>query len=141
MSKPLLDRFGIPLRLDFYTEEELTGIIARGAGKLGTAMAADGAREIARRSRGTPRVAGRLLRRVCDVALVEGAAVIDRAVADRALSRLEVDTLGLDVLDRRYLQLIAEHFGGGPVGVETIAAALAEAREGRLLPRRVLAPC
>ncbi|GGD08521.1 Holliday junction branch migration DNA helicase RuvB [Aquisalinus flavus] len=129
LSKPLLDRFGIPVRLDFYDENELTQIVTRGAGKLGAEMAEGGAREIARRSRGTPRVAGRLLRRVCDVALVEDAAIIDREVADRALTRLEVDTLGLDVLDRRYLRLIAEHFGGGPVGVETIAASLAEARD------------
>ena len=129
LSKPLLDRFGIPVRLDFYAEDELTAIVTRGAGKLGADMAEEGAREIARRARGTPRVAGRLLRRVCDVALVEDADVIDRTVADRALTRLEVDTLGLDVLDRRYLRLIAEHFGGGPVGVETIAASLAEARD------------
>ncbi|WP_308419385.1 Holliday junction branch migration DNA helicase RuvB [Aquisalinus luteolus] len=129
LSKPLLDRFGIPVRLDFYDEKELTQIVTRGAGKLGAEMAEEGAREIARRSRGTPRVAGRLLRRVCDVALVEDASIIDRNVSDRALTRLEVDTLGLDVLDRRYLRLIAEHFGGGPVGVETIAASLAEARD------------
>ncbi|WP_372340420.1 Holliday junction branch migration DNA helicase RuvB [Parvularcula sp. IMCC14364] len=129
LTKPLLDRFGIPVRLDFYTEEELSGIVARGAVKLGVQMLADGALEIARRARGTPRVAGRLLRRVRDVALVEDAPVINRAVADRALTRLEVDNLGLDMLDRRYLRLIAEHFGGGPVGVETIAASLAEARD------------
>ena len=129
LSKPLLDRFGIPVRLDFYTEEELSFIVSRGADKLGVAMAQDGAREIARRSRGTPRVAGRLLRRVADVALVENVAIVDAEAADRALTRLEVDRLGLDVLDRRYLRLIAEHFGGGPVGVETIAASLAEARD------------
>lgn len=129
LSKPLLDRFGIPVRLDFYTDKDLTSIVARGAGKLGVAMSADGAYEIARRSRGTPRVAGRLLRRVADVALVEGVARVDAQAADAALTRLEVDGLGLDVLDRRYLRLIAEHFGGGPVGVETIAASLAEARD------------
>ena len=129
LSKPLLDRFGIPVRLDFYTEEELAAIVARGAEKLGVSMAFDGAVEIARRSRGTPRVAGRLLRRVADVALVEDVAEVNAEAADRALTRLEVDRLGLDVLDRRYLRLIAEHFGGGPVGVETIAASLAEARD------------
>jgi Holliday junction DNA helicase RuvB len=129
LAKPLLDRFGIPLRLEFYEPAELQKIVLRGAGKLGAMMSEDGAMEIARRSRGTPRVAGRLMRRVRDVATVEAAPAIDRAVADRALSRLEIDGLGLDPLDRRYLRLIAEHFGGGPVGVETIAAALAEARD------------
>lgn len=129
LAKPLLDRFGIPVRLEFYSHEELSAIVRRGAGKLDAAMSDDGALEIARRSRGTPRVAGRLLRRVRDVATVEGAGIIDRNVADKALKRLEIDALGLDPLDRRYLRLIAEHFGGGPVGVETIAAALAEARD------------
>ena len=129
LAKPLLDRFGIPVRLDFYAQEDLTKIILRGAAKLGAAMAADGAMEIARRARGTPRVAGRLLRRVRDVATVDGAGEINARVADAALARLEIDDLGLDTLDRRYLRLIAEHFGGGPVGVETIAAALAEARD------------
>lgn len=129
LAKPLLDRFGIPVRLDFYAAEDLAKIVLRGASKLGASMAADGAREIARRSRGTPRVAGRLLRRVRDVATVDGAGTIDARVADAALARLEIDDLGLDPLDRRYLRLIAEHFGGGPVGVETIAAALAEARD------------
>jgi Holliday junction DNA helicase RuvB len=129
LAKPLLDRFGIPLRLDFYEEAELAAIIARAAEKLAATLSKDGAREIARRARGTPRVAGRLFRRVRDVATVDGAAVIDRAVADGALKRLDIDHLGLDPLDRRYLRLIAEHFGGGPVGVETIAAALAEARD------------
>ncbi|MGE0181242.1 MAG: Holliday junction branch migration DNA helicase RuvB [Parvularculaceae bacterium] len=129
LAKPLLDRFGIPVRLDFYEHADLQRIVLRGAGKLGAAMSEDGAMEIARRSRGTPRVAGRLLRRVRDVATVEAAAMIDRVVADRALKRLEIDALGLDPLDRRYLTLIAEHFGGGPVGVETIAASLAEARD------------
>ena len=129
LAKPLLDRFGIPLRLDFYSHDELAAIVRRGASKLAAAMSDDGAMEIARRSRGTPRVAGRLLRRVRDVATVEGAGTIDRAVADRALKRLEIDAIGLDPLDRRYLRLIAEHFAGGPVGVETIAAALAESRD------------
>jgi Holliday junction DNA helicase RuvB len=129
LAKPLLDRFGIPVRLEFYSHEELSAIVRRGAGKLAAAISDDGAMEIARRSRGTPRVAGRLLRRVRDVATVEGAPVIDRNVADKALKRLEIDAVGLDPLDRRYLRLIAEHFGGGPVGVETIAAALAEARD------------
>ncbi|MEE9328708.1 MAG: Holliday junction branch migration DNA helicase RuvB [Parvularculaceae bacterium] len=129
LAKPLLDRFGIPVRLDFYTDDELARIVTRGADKLATRISDDGAQEIARRSRGTPRVAGRLLRRVRDVALVEGVEKIDAGVADKALQRLEVDHLGLDVLDRRYLRLIAEHFGGGPVGVETIAASLAEARD------------
>ena len=129
LTKPLLDRFGIPLRLDFYTEDELLGIVRRGAGKLGAPITEDGAREIARRSRGTPRVAGRLLRRVRDVAAVEGSGEITAEVADRALRRLDVDALGLETLDRRYLQRVAEDFGGGPVGVETIAASLAEARD------------
>ncbi|MDZ7626937.1 MAG: Holliday junction branch migration DNA helicase RuvB [Parvularculaceae bacterium] len=129
LAKPLLDRFGIPVRLDFYAQDDLAKIVLRGAAKLGAAMAPDGAREIARRARGTPRVAGRLLRRVRDVATVDGAGEINRLVADAALARLEIDDLGLDPLDRRYLRLIAEHFGGGPVGVETIAAALAEARD------------
>ncbi|WP_411816480.1 Holliday junction branch migration DNA helicase RuvB [Hyphococcus sp. DH-69] len=129
LAKPLLDRFGIPVRLEFYTQKDLASIVARGASLLGAEMSVDGANEIARRARGTPRVAGRLMRRVRDVATVEGAAIIDAGVADRALERLEIDTLGLDPLDRRYLRLIAEHFGGGPVGVETLAAALAEARD------------
>ncbi|MCB2112441.1 MAG: Holliday junction branch migration DNA helicase RuvB [Parvularculaceae bacterium] len=129
LAKPLLDRFGIPVRLDFYEHGELQRIVLRGASKLGAEMSEDGAMEIARRSRGTPRVAGRLLRRVRDVATVEAAKSVNRAVADSALSRLEIDGLGLDPLDRRYLRLIAEHFGGGPVGVETIAASLAEARD------------
>ena len=129
LAKPLLDRFGIPVRLEFYSHADLRRIVARGAEKLGAAMSEDGAMEVARRSRGTPRVAGRLMRRVRDVATVEAAGLIDETVADRALKRLEIDALGLDPLDRRYLRLIAEHFGGGPVGVETIAASLAEARD------------
>jgi len=129
LATPLRDRFGIPLRLVFYTPDELTLIVARGAEKLGLKLTEEGAREIARRSRGTPRIAGRLLRRVRDFALVEGKPVVDRAIADAALIRLEVDALGLDAMDRRYLRRMAEHHGGGPVGVETLAAALAEARD------------
>jgi len=128
LSTPLRDRFGIPLRLEFYTPEELHAIVTRGARKLGFALSEDGAMEIARRSRGTPRIAGRLLRRVRDFAMVEKR-VADRALVDAALLRLEVDALGLDTLDRRYLRRIAEHHGGGPVGIETLAAALAEARD------------
>src|SRR5690242_17274423 len=129
LTTPLRDRFGIPVRLDFYTEEELLDIIRRGARVLQVAMAEEGAREIARRSRGTPRIAGRLLRRVRDFASVAGATSIDAKVADKALRNLEVDTRGLDALDHRYLTCIAVNFGGGPVGVETIAASLSEARD------------
>ena len=129
LATPLRDRFGIPLRLVFYTPEELQRIVARGAQKLGFALTEGGAAEIARRSRGTPRVAGRLLRRVRDFAHVQGQSPVDRAIADAALLRLEVDKLGLDAMDHRYLRRIAEHHGGGPVGVETLAAALAEARD------------
>jgi Holliday junction DNA helicase RuvB len=128
LSQPLRDRFGIPLRLQFYDVDELLLIVRRGAEKLGFALAEDGALEIARRSRGTPRVAGRLLRRVRDFAQAAGRAA-DRPMADAALARLEVDRLGLDAQDRRYLRRIAEHHGGGPVGVETLAAALAESRD------------
>lgn len=129
LATPLRDRFGIPLRLIFYTPEELQSIVARGARLLGFTLTEDGAAEIARRSRGTPRIATRLLRRVRDIAAVQGQKVADRAVADAALTRLEVDRLGLDAMDRRYLRRIADHHGGGPVGVETLAAALAEARD------------
>ncbi len=129
LATPLRDRFGIPLRLVFYTPAELELIVARGAEKLGFALTADGAAEIARRSRGTPRISGRLLRRVRDFAHVAGDVPVDRAIADAALRRLEVDALGLDAMDRRYLRRIAEHHHGGPVGVETLAAALAEARD------------
>ncbi len=129
LATPLRDRFGIPLRLVFYTPEELELIVARGAEKLGFSLTRDGAIEIARRSRGTPRIAGRLLRRVRDFAAVDGQAVVDRQIADAALTRLEVDRLGLDGMDRRYLRRIADHHQGGPVGVETLAAALAEARD------------
>ncbi len=129
LATPLRDRFGIPLRLVFYTPEELELIVSRGAAKLGFDLTAEGAREIARRSRGTPRIAGRLLRRVRDFALVQKAAPVTREIADAALLRLEVDKLGLDAMDRRYLRRMAEHHAGGPVGVETLAAALAEARD------------
>lgn len=126
---PLRDRFGIPLRLEFYTVDELTRIVLRGAEILRAPMAAAGAREIARRARGTPRIAGRLLRRVRDFAAVEGSGEIDVAVADRALLRLEVDPVGLDAMDRRYLACLAERYGGGPAGAEALAAALAEQRD------------
>ena len=129
LTNPLRDRFGIPVRLNFYSESELEEIVNRGARLLGIGMTADGANEIARRARGTPRIAGRLLRRVRDFALVAGATAIDRAAADRALVELEVDAAGLDGMDRRYLPTIAENYGGGPVGVETIAAALSEPRD------------
>ncbi len=129
LATPLRDRFGIPLRLVFYTPEELTLIISRNAEKLNLSLTPDGAAEIARRSRGTPRIAGRLLRRVRDIAHVAGAQTVDRAAADAALRRLEVDAAGLDAADRRYLRRMAEHHGGGPVGVETLAAALGEARD------------
>ncbi len=129
LTTPLRDRFGIPIRLNFYTVEELEYIIRRGAHILHMPIAPDGAREIARRARGTPRIAGRLLRRVRDFASVAGTDTIDRKIADEALSRLEVDNLGLDQLDRRYLGMIAENFGGGPVGIETIAAGLSEPRD------------
>src|SRR5208337_2030326 len=129
LATPLRDRFGIPLRLVFYTPEELELIVNRGAQKLGVNLTGEGAAEIARRSRGTPRIAGRLLRRVRDFAAVDGVSPIDRKVADASLTRLEVDRLGLDAMDRRYLRRIAEHHAGGPVGVETLAAALAEARD------------
>jgi len=129
LTNPLRDRFGIPVRLNFYTEAELELIVNRGARVLGVGVTADGANEIARRARGTPRIAGRLLRRVRDFASVDGAAAIDRAVADQALAALEVDAAGLDAMDRRYLTTIAVSYGGGPVGVETLAAALSEPRD------------
>jgi Holliday junction DNA helicase RuvB len=129
ITNPLRDRFGIPVRLNFYSVGELEQIVNRGARVLGIGMTADGANEIARRARGTPRIAGRLLRRVRDFALVAGASAIDRAAADHALVELEVDAAGLDAMDRRYLTTIAEHYGGGPVGIETIAAALSEPRD------------
>ncbi|MFG1423662.1 Holliday junction branch migration DNA helicase RuvB [Roseixanthobacter liquoris] len=129
LTTPLRDRFGIPVRLGFYTVEELEFIVSRGARVFGIGIAADGAREIAMRARGTPRIAGRLLRRVRDFALVAEVETIDRAIADRALSALEVDSAGLDAMDRRYLNVIAEFYAGGPVGVDTLAAALSEPRD------------
>jgi Holliday junction DNA helicase RuvB len=129
ITTPLRDRFGIPVRLNFYSTEELVLIVERGARLLSLGLSNDGAREIAGRARGTPRIAGRLLKRVRDFASVAGHAHIDAKIADAALTRLEVDARGLDAFDRRYLRLIAESFGGGPVGIETIAAALGEARD------------
>ncbi len=129
LTTPLRDRFGIPIRLNFYTEAELEHIVNRGARVLGIGITTDGAEEIARRSRGTPRVAGRLLRRVRDFAIVAGEGAINRRLADKALAQLEVDAAGLDAMDRRYLTTVALNYGGGPVGVETIAAALSEPRD------------
>jgi Holliday junction DNA helicase RuvB len=129
ITNPLRDRFGIPIRLNFYAERELEAIVERGARVLGVGISQDGANEIARRARGTPRVAARLLRRVRDFALVDGATAIDRVAADRALTELEVDAAGLDAMDRRYLSMVALNYGGGPVGIETIAAALSEPRD------------
>ena len=129
LTTPLRDRFGIPIRLNFYTVEELESIVTRGGRVLGMPLTPDGANEIARRARGTPRIAGRLLRRVRDFATVDGAKQIDRASADRALRLLDVDEAGLDGMDRRYLDTIARSFGGGPVGIETMAAALSEPRD------------
>ncbi|MDA1069896.1 MAG: Holliday junction branch migration DNA helicase RuvB [Proteobacteria bacterium] len=129
LTTPLRERFGIPLRLNFYDAADLAIVVARAARVLGAALTEDGAREIARRARGTPRVAVRLLRRVRDLAHVGGHETIDAGVADKALSRLEVDRSGLDAMDRRYLACIAQHYGGGPVGVETVAAALSEHRD------------
>jgi Holliday junction DNA helicase RuvB len=129
LTNPLRDRFGIPVRLNFYSVEELEQIVNRGARVLGIGMTADGANEIARRARGTPRIAGRLLRRVRDFAHVDGDKAIDRKIADRALGELEVDSSGLDAMDRRYLSTIALSYGGGPVGVDTMAAALSEPRD------------
>jgi Holliday junction DNA helicase RuvB len=129
ITRPLRERFGIPLRLIFYTPEELEQIIARGGRVLGMELTGEGAMEIARRSRGTPRVAMRLLRRVRDFAAFDGVERIDAGEADKALNRLEVDASGLDALDRRYLRCIAENYAGGPVGVETVAAALSEQRD------------
>jgi Holliday junction DNA helicase RuvB len=129
LTNPLRDRFGIPIRLNFYTVDELERVVSRGARVLGAPMSSDGAREIARRSRGTPRIAGRLLRRVRDFAAVDRVAVIDAAAADRALRMLEVDNEGLDALDHRYLNCIAKNYDGGPVGIETISAALSEPRD------------
>jgi Holliday junction DNA helicase RuvB len=129
LTTPLRDRFGIPTRLQFYTEDELYQIVTRNARKLGAPADEGGAREIARRARGTPRIAGRLLRRVVDFALVDGDGTVTKTLADHALTRLSVDDLGLDGADRRYLRLMAEHYSGGPVGIETLAAALSESRD------------
>jgi holliday junction DNA helicase RuvB len=129
ITTPLRDRFGIPIRLNFYSVEELELVVRRAARLLGVDLTDDGAHEIARRSRGTPRIAGRLLRRVRDFAHASGANSIDAKVADGALDRLEIDGLGLDAMDRRYLTMIADLYGGGPVGVETLAAGLSEPRD------------
>ena len=129
LTTPLRDRFGIPVRLQFYTVAELERVVSRGASLLGMGIDEGGAREIARRARGTPRVAGRLLRRVRDFAHVAGSDIVTREIADSALTRLEVDALGLDAQDRRYLHMIADIYKGGPVGVETLAAGLSEPRD------------
>jgi Holliday junction DNA helicase RuvB len=129
VTTPLRDRFGIPVRLVFYSVEELEQVVRRAARLLAMELSEDGAREIARRSRGTPRIAGRLLRRVRDFAHVAGQSLIDAAIADASLTRLEVDALGLDAMDRRYLLMIADIYRGGPVGVETLAAGLGEPRD------------
>lgn len=129
ITTPLRERFGIPLRLEFYAPDELKSIVSRGAGLLDLSISDDGALEIARRSRGTPRISVRLLRRVRDFAAVAGWACVDQPLADRALNRLDVDAAGLDAMDRRYLDCIARNYGGGPVGIDTLAAALSEARD------------
>ena len=129
LTTPLRDRFGIPVRLEFYSDAELEVIVRRGARILGAPITDSGAKEIARRSRGTPRIAGRLLRRVRDFAAVAGEEAITSEIADRALLALDVDERGLDSLDRRYLSVIAQNFAGGPVGIETISAALSEPRD------------
>ncbi len=129
LSTPLRERFGIPLRLEFYSPEDLEKIVLRGARLLNVPMSAAGAHEIARRSRGTPRVAGRLLRRVRDFGAMAAAGSIDAAIADSALCRLNVDKFGLDAFDKRYLNCIARNYGGGPVGADTLAAALSEERD------------
>ena len=129
LATPLRDRFGIPLRLEFYSPAELTLVLAQASRKMGLTLAAEGAEEIARRARGTPRVAGRLLRRVRDFAGADGDEIIDRPCAARALARLEVDEAGLDGLDRRYLRALIENYGGGPAGADTLSYAIAEARD------------
>jgi Holliday junction DNA helicase RuvB len=129
LTTPLRDRFGIPVRLNFYTVQELESVVTRGANLLGMGIDPAGAREIARRARGTPRVAGRLMRRVRDFAHVAGSPLVTREIADDSLTRLEVDSLGLDAMDRRYLHMIADIYKGGPVGVETLAAGLSEPRD------------
>jgi Holliday junction DNA helicase RuvB len=129
LTTPLRDRFGIPIRLNFYTTPELESIVVRGARVMNIPMTPEGANEIARRARGTPRIAGRLLRRVRDFAIVDDNATVTREVADKALRMLDVDAIGLDIMDRRYLDTVALKFGGGPVGIETIAASLSEPRD------------
>jgi len=129
ITRPLRERFGIPLRLEFYAPEELASIVARAGDLLNVKLNPDGAMEIARRARGTPRIAGRLLRRVVDFAAVDGKKTIDQKAADNALTRLEVDGAGLDAQDRRYLTLLAEHYAGGPAGLDTLAAALGDQRD------------
>ena len=129
LTTPLRDRFGIPIRLQYYSDEELYEIVKLNTKKLGIVTDESGAKEIARRARGTPRIAGRLLRRVVDFVLVEGDGILNKKIADHALTRLGVDKLGLDGADRRYLQLIAEQYSGGPVGIETISAAISESRD------------
>src|SRR5205085_12608736 len=129
ITTPLRDRFGIPVRLNFYTVAELEQVVRRASRLLGLTLTEDGASEVARRSRGTPRIAGRLLRRVRDFAQSAGDAKVDAKVADAALTRMEVDQLGLDAMDRRYLTMIADIYRGGPVGVETLAAGLSEPRD------------
>ena len=129
LTTPLRDRFGIQMRMEFYSEHDLQTILMRLAGKLNMPLAVDGALEIARRSRGTPRIAGRLLRRVRDIAMINAVELVDQSIADQALLSLDVDASGLDAMDRRYLNGMAEHYGGGPVGVETLAAILAEQRD------------
>ena len=129
LTTPLRDRFGIPIRLQYYSDEELYEIVKLNTKKLGIVADESGAKEIARRARGTPRIAGRLLRRVVDFVLVEGDGVLNKKIADHALTRLGVDMLGLDGADRKYLRLIAEQYSGGPVGIETICAAISESRD------------
>ena len=129
LTTPLRDRFGIPIRLQYYSDDELYEIVKLNTEKLGIVADESGAKEIARRARGTPRIAGRLLRRVVDFVLVEGDGVLNKKIADHALTRLGVDMLGLDGADRKYLRLIAEQYSGGPVGIETISAAISESRD------------
>jgi len=129
ITRPLRERFGIPLAMQFYEVDELTHIISRNAKLLNLELTSEGAKEIARRARGTPRIAGRLLRRVRDIAIVANKTPVDAFVADEALKRLDVDGRGFDAMDRRYLKCIAENYEGGPVGVETVAAALSEQKD------------
>ncbi len=129
LTQPLRERFGIPLRLQFYTQEELRSIVSRGASLLGFSLSEGASHELARRSRGTPRIAGRLLRRLRDFADVAGEKVVSENLASKALDRLSIDKLGLDAQDRKYLFCLAEFYGGGPAGVETLAAALSEQKD------------